>query len=156
MTPNVVSCSPEDDLKHVMEMSANITQIRELQSKLASTGLLISSISHGIKGLLNSLNESFDDVGVRSFEITATAEGAQAAPLFQLELVWYVMPSEPGRCRSITRTDGEKDVHASSKSSARLTERAVNPSLCAKSTMSRPICGSSSTISSLSGWAEGS
>lgn len=43
-------------IKHVMEMSANITQIRELQSQLASTGLLISSISHGIKGLLNGLN----------------------------------------------------------------------------------------------------
>jgi PAS domain S-box-containing protein len=44
------------NIKHVMEMSANITQVRELQSQLASIGLLISSISHGIKGLLNSLN----------------------------------------------------------------------------------------------------
>jgi len=43
-------------LKYVMEMSANITQIRELESKLTSIGLLISSISHGIKGLLNGLN----------------------------------------------------------------------------------------------------
>jgi PAS domain S-box-containing protein len=43
-------------IKHVMEMSANITQIRHLQSQLASIGLLISSISHGIKGLLNGLN----------------------------------------------------------------------------------------------------
>ena len=43
-------------IKHVMEMSANITQIRQLQSQLASIGLLISSISHGIKGLLNGLN----------------------------------------------------------------------------------------------------
>lgn len=40
----------------VMEMSADITQIRQLQSQLASTGLLIGSISHGIKGLLNGLN----------------------------------------------------------------------------------------------------
>ena len=39
-----------------MEMSADITQIRELQSQLTSIGLLISSISHGIKGLLNGLN----------------------------------------------------------------------------------------------------
>jgi len=44
------------EIQHVMEMSADITQIRELQSQLASIGLLISSISHGIKGLLNGLN----------------------------------------------------------------------------------------------------
>jgi len=43
-------------IRHVMEMSANITQIRELQSQLTSIGLLIGSISHGIKGLLNGLN----------------------------------------------------------------------------------------------------
>jgi PAS domain S-box-containing protein len=43
-------------IRHVMEMSANISQIRELQSQLTSIGLLISSISHGIKGLLNGLN----------------------------------------------------------------------------------------------------
>jgi len=43
-------------VKYVMEMSANITPIRELQSQLTSIGLLISSISHGVKGLLNSLN----------------------------------------------------------------------------------------------------
>jgi PAS domain S-box-containing protein len=43
-------------IKYVMEMSANITPIRQLQSQLTSIGLLISSISHGIKGLLNGLN----------------------------------------------------------------------------------------------------
>ena len=40
----------------VMEMSTNITQIRQLQSQLTSIGLLISSISHGLKGLLNGLD----------------------------------------------------------------------------------------------------
>jgi len=39
----------------VMEMSADITQVRELQDKLSSLGLLIGSISHGLKGLLNGL-----------------------------------------------------------------------------------------------------
>ena len=43
-------------IKYVMEMSANISQVRQLQSQLASIGLLISSISHGIKGLLNGLD----------------------------------------------------------------------------------------------------
>jgi PAS domain S-box-containing protein len=56
----LVSTSPirnaEGQIQHVIEMSANITQIRELQSQLTSLGLVISSISHGIKGLLTSLD----------------------------------------------------------------------------------------------------
>lgn len=43
-------------IKGVMEMSTDITPIRELQSQLESIGLLISSVSHGIKGLLNGLD----------------------------------------------------------------------------------------------------
>ena len=43
-------------ITHVMEMSTNITPIRELQTQLESIGLLISSISHGIKGLLTGLD----------------------------------------------------------------------------------------------------
>ncbi len=46
----------DGEVEHVIEMSADITQIRQLQDKLTSVGLLISSISHGIKGLLNSLD----------------------------------------------------------------------------------------------------
>jgi PAS domain S-box-containing protein len=46
----------DGEVEHVIEMSADITQIRQLQDKLTSAGLLISSISHGIKGLLNSLD----------------------------------------------------------------------------------------------------
>ncbi|MBD3258861.1 PAS domain-containing protein [candidate division GN15 bacterium] len=44
------------NIEHVLEMSTDITTIRQLQSKLASIGLLISSISHSMKGLLNSLD----------------------------------------------------------------------------------------------------
>ncbi|RJP72817.1 MAG: PAS domain-containing sensor histidine kinase [Candidatus Abyssobacteria bacterium SURF_17] len=44
------------EIKSVMEMSTNITQIRQLQSQLTSLGLLIGSISHGVKGLLNGLD----------------------------------------------------------------------------------------------------
>lgn len=44
------------DITHVMEMSTNITQIRRLQDRLTSLGLLLGSISHGIKGLLTSLD----------------------------------------------------------------------------------------------------
>ncbi|MFH1438564.1 MAG: PAS domain S-box protein [Pseudomonadota bacterium] len=40
----------------VVEMSTDITAIRELQDKLSSVGLLIGSISHGIKGLMGGLD----------------------------------------------------------------------------------------------------
>jgi PAS domain S-box-containing protein len=43
-------------IQYVMEMSTNITPIRRLQSQLESIGLLISSVSHGIKGLLTGLD----------------------------------------------------------------------------------------------------
>jgi len=46
----------EGNIKRVMEMSADITPIRELQTQLESIGLLISSVSHGVKGLLNGLD----------------------------------------------------------------------------------------------------
>jgi len=44
------------NITKVIEMSSDITELRDLQDKLTSIGLLISSISHGIKGLLNGLN----------------------------------------------------------------------------------------------------
>jgi len=45
-------------IEQVIEMSTNITQIRQLQDHLSSIGLKISSISHGIKGLLVGLDGS--------------------------------------------------------------------------------------------------
>jgi PAS domain S-box-containing protein len=44
------------EIQAVMEMSTNITLIRQLQSQLESTGILVSTISHGIKGLLTGLD----------------------------------------------------------------------------------------------------
>ena len=40
----------------VIEMSADITRLRELQSQLSSIGLIISSISHDLKGFLSGLD----------------------------------------------------------------------------------------------------
>jgi PAS domain S-box-containing protein len=58
---NVLVCTApirnsNGEIDKVVEMSTDITQIRELQDKLTSVGLLIGSISHGIKGLLNGLD----------------------------------------------------------------------------------------------------
>jgi len=44
------------EVTHVMELSTNITQIRKLQDRLTSLGLLLGSISHGIKGILTGLD----------------------------------------------------------------------------------------------------
>ena len=44
------------EITQVMEMSTNITQIRELQDNLTSLGFLVSSISHGVKGMLTGLD----------------------------------------------------------------------------------------------------
>lgn len=43
-------------ITHVMEMSTDVTQMRHLQDQLASLGLMIGSVSHGIKGLLTGLD----------------------------------------------------------------------------------------------------
>ena len=44
------------EITQVMEMSTNITQIRKLQDHLTSLGLLIGSVSHGVKGILTGLD----------------------------------------------------------------------------------------------------
>ncbi|MGD8282749.1 MAG: response regulator [Desulfobacterales bacterium] len=43
-------------VEHVMEMSTNITEIRLLQDRLSSLGLMVSSIAHGVKGILTGLD----------------------------------------------------------------------------------------------------
>ena len=46
----------DGNITQVMEMSTDITQIRQLQDHLSSLGLLIGTLSHGIKGLLTGLD----------------------------------------------------------------------------------------------------
>lgn len=44
------------EITQVMEMSTNITQIRQLQDHLISLGLMLGSVSHGVKGMLTALD----------------------------------------------------------------------------------------------------
>ena len=44
------------NITQVMEMATDITQIRQLQDHLASLGMMIGSISHGVKGILTGLD----------------------------------------------------------------------------------------------------
>lgn len=43
-------------ITHVMEMSTDITRLRKLQDHVASLGMMLGSMSHGVKGLLMSLD----------------------------------------------------------------------------------------------------
>ena len=45
-----------NQITQVMEMATNITQIRQLQDHLTSLGLMLGSMSHGIKGMLTALD----------------------------------------------------------------------------------------------------
>ena len=46
----------QGEVVQVMEMSTDITQIRKLQDRLTNLGLLLSSVSHGVKGMLTALD----------------------------------------------------------------------------------------------------
>ena len=46
----------EGEVTQVMEMSTNITRLRQLQDHLTSLGLMIGSMSHGVKGMLTALD----------------------------------------------------------------------------------------------------
>jgi signal transduction histidine kinase/DNA-binding response OmpR family regulator len=46
----------EGQIAQVIEMSTNITQIRQLQDHLVSLGLMLGSMSHGVKGMLTALD----------------------------------------------------------------------------------------------------
>lgn len=45
----------DGSINAVMELSADITPVRELEDRLTRLGLLIGSVSHGLKGLLNGI-----------------------------------------------------------------------------------------------------
>lgn len=49
----------KDEITQVMEISTNITQIRQLQDHLTSLGLMLGSMSHGVKGMLTALDGGF-------------------------------------------------------------------------------------------------
>jgi PAS domain S-box-containing protein len=96
---------PSGRVDAVMEMSADITQIRELQSQLESVGLLISSISHGLKGLLNGLNGGMYLVN-KGLEADNPARVHQGWAIVQrnierirsmvLDILYYAKDREPG------------------------------------------------------------
>jgi PAS domain S-box-containing protein len=62
----------------VMALSTDITQIRELQDHLTSLGLMLGSISHGVKGMLTALEGGVYrlESGLKRNDQTRTADAA--------------------------------------------------------------------------------
>ncbi len=83
--------NPEGEISGVMEMGADITRIRELQSQLTSIGLLISSISHGLKGLINGLDGG----------IYLVNNGLKKDNPARVEKGWDIVLRNVGRIRSM-------------------------------------------------------
>jgi PAS domain S-box-containing protein len=63
----------------VLEMSMDITEIRKLQDRLSSLGLMIGSMSHGVKGLLTGLDGGmyFLDTGFKKNDQTRIKNGIE-------------------------------------------------------------------------------
>ena len=71
------------EIKQVMEMATDITQVRRLQDHLSSLGLMVSSISHGIKGVLTGLDAGlfFLESGLNKNDSDQTQEGLEVVKL---------------------------------------------------------------------------
>ena len=105
-------------IDHVIEMSTDITQIRQLQSKLTSTGLLISSISHGLKGLLSSLDGGFYlvNTGLEKNDQNRVRKGWEIAERnvnrirsMVLDILYYAKDREPDY-QSISASELLKEI----------------------------------------------
>lgn len=92
------------EVEKVIEMGTDITQLRELQDKLTSVGLLIGTISHGIKGLLNSLDGGIYLVnsGLKKGDKTRIDEGWDIAMRnidrirsMVMDILYYAKDREP-------------------------------------------------------------
>ncbi len=64
-------------VERVMEVSTDITQIRQLQDHLSSLGIMLGSMSHGVKGLLMGLDGGMYrvDSGLRRGDLDKIASG---------------------------------------------------------------------------------
>jgi signal transduction histidine kinase/AmiR/NasT family two-component response regulator len=82
----------------VMELSTDISQIRELQSRLTSLGLFIGSISHGVRGMLTALDGGMYrlEKGIENGDMDRIRAGAELVKLMVarirnsvLEMLYY-------------------------------------------------------------------
>jgi len=88
----------ETRITQVIEMSANITQIRQLQNHLESLGMMIGSMSHGVKGMLTALDGGIYQLesGIRRKDdarihkaFTVVQEMSERIKKMVLEILYY-------------------------------------------------------------------
>ncbi len=110
----LVSTAPIRDasgeISQVMEMATDITQIRQLQDHLASLGMMIGSISHGVKGILTGLDAGVylltsglnqtDDDKVKAGVDAVQTMSERIRKLF-LDILYYVK-DRPLRIETVT------------------------------------------------------
>lgn len=86
------------EINEVMELATDISQIRELQSRLTSLGLFIGSISHGVRGMLTALDGGLYrlEKGLANQDFGMAADGAERVKLMVsrirnsvLEMLYY-------------------------------------------------------------------
>ena len=92
----LVSTAPlrnnEDEIVQVVEISTNITQVRQLQDQLTSLGLLVGSISHGIKGLISGLDSG----------MYLISSGLEKDDRERIDKGWDIVQRNVNRIRSMT------------------------------------------------------
>ena len=64
-------------VEHVLEVSTDITMVRQLQDQLTSLGMMLGSMSHGIKGLLGALDGGIYrvDAGLKNQDLERIDKG---------------------------------------------------------------------------------
>jgi len=91
----LVSTAPlrnsKGEITHVLEMSTNITQVRQLQDQLTSLGLLVGSISHSIKGLTSGLDSG----------MYLMSSGLAKDDRKRIDQGWDIVQRNVGRIRSM-------------------------------------------------------
>ncbi len=80
-----------EEITQVMEMATNITEIRRLQDHLTSLGLMLGSMSHGVKGMLTAL-----DGGIYHLET-----GIRNGDNERIELAFNRIQNSSGRIRKM-------------------------------------------------------
>jgi signal transduction histidine kinase/FixJ family two-component response regulator len=107
------------NIVQVLEIGTDITQIRALQDHLTSLGLMLGSMSHGVKGLLTSLDGGVFKVeaGLRRDDPERVVQGWAVVSdkihrirKMVLDILYYVKSREPERLPVKLKTFAE-DLH---------------------------------------------
>lgn len=81
----------DNEISQVMEMATNITEVRRLQDHLTSLGLMLGSMSHGVKGMLTAM-----DGGIYQLETGIQRQDSQ-----RIELAFNRIQQSSARIRKM-------------------------------------------------------